>query len=156
MTRNVSRIPVVLAVLTAGFVTATSAIRSALAPLAPAGVPVIAAAPVRAADGPYGGPALAANVGRTFVIGGQCGIPSGASAVAFNFTITQPTGPGDLRVFPAGAGLPLVSTQNWRGGQTRASNAIIGLGDASGITLYAEQATGTTDVVIDIYGYFAK
>jgi hypothetical protein len=45
-------------------------------------------------------PALAAGASRSFQIGGECGIPEDASAVAFNFTITQPTAAGDLRIFP--------------------------------------------------------
>ena len=49
MSRNASRIPVVIALLTAGFVTATSAVRSSRIPLTPANIPLIAAAPVRPA-----------------------------------------------------------------------------------------------------------
>jgi hypothetical protein len=116
-------------------------------------------APCRVADtrgavGAYGGPALAANVDRTFVIGGQCGIPSGATAVSFNFTITQPTAAGDLRVFPAGGGLPLVSTLNWSPAQTRANNAIVALGAAKDITVHPDQATGTVQLIVDVNGYF--
>src|SRR5260370_30899903 len=83
--------------------------------------------PCRVADtrnpiGPYGGPALAANADRTFVIATQCGIPLTARAVSFNLTITQPTALGDLRVFPARAGLPLVSALNWRPRHTPPNN----------------------------------
>jgi len=116
-------------------------------------------APCRVADtrdpaGPYGGPALAANVDRTFVIGGQCGVPIAAKAVSFNFTITQPTALGDLRVFPAGGGLPLVSTLNWKPAQTRANNAIVGLGPSADITVHPDQASGTVHLIIDVNGYF--
>jgi hypothetical protein len=115
--------------------------------------------PCRVADtrnpiGPYGGPALAANANRTFVIATQCGIPSSASAVAFNFTITQPTGLGDLRVVPAGVGLPLVSVMNWRPGQTRANNAIVSLGPSGDIVAHVDQASGTVHFIIDVNGYF--
>jgi hypothetical protein len=111
-------------------------------------------ADTRNATGPYGGPALAAGADRTFVIAGQCGIPSGATAVSFNFTITQPTSPGDLRVFPGGAPLPLVSTLNWSPGQTRANNAIIALGSSGDITVHVDQAAGTVQLIIDTNGYF--
>jgi hypothetical protein len=115
--------------------------------------------PCRVADtrnpaGSYGGPALAANVDRTFVIGGQCGIPSGAKAVSFNFTITQPTAAGDLRVFPAGSGLPLVSTLNWGPSQTRANNAVVALGLSDDVTVHPDQASGTVHLIIDVNGYF--
>jgi hypothetical protein len=116
-------------------------------------------APCRVADtrspiGPYGGPALAANADRTFVIANQCGIPLGARAVAFNFTVTQPTALGDLRVVPGGVGLPLVSVMNWRPGQTRANNAIVSLGPAGDIVAHVDQASGTVHFIIDVNGYF--
>jgi 6-phosphogluconolactonase (cycloisomerase 2 family) len=135
--------------------------------------------PCRVADtrnpaGPYGGPALSAGANRTFAIGGQCGIPSNAGAVAFNFTVTQPIGFGDVRIFPAGGALPLVSTLNWRPGQTRANNAVISLGasgdigvraESSGgggsslgrndrVTVRVDQASDTVHFIIDVNGYF--
>ena len=115
--------------------------------------------PCRVADtrnpiGPYGGPALAANASRTFVIATQCGIPPTASAVAFNFTVTQPTALGDLRVVPAGVGLPLVSVMNWRPGQTRANNAIVSLGSSGDIVAHVDQTSGTVHFIIDVNGYF--
>jgi hypothetical protein len=108
----------------------------------------------RGPAGPLGGPALLANADRTFVIGGQCGIPADAVAVAFNFTITQPTGFGDLRIFPAGGGLPLVSTINWSPGQTRANNAFVFLGSAGDLTAHVDQSSGTVHFIIDVNGYF--
>jgi hypothetical protein len=115
--------------------------------------------PCRVADtrnpiGPYGGPALAANADRTFVIATQCGIPLTARAVSFNLTVTLPTALGDLRVFPAGAGLPLVSALNWRPGQTRANNAIVTLGPAGNIGVHVDQGSGTVHFIIDVNGYF--
>ena len=111
-------------------------------------------ADTRNANGPYGGPALAAGADRTFVIGGRCGIPTTAQAVAFNFTITQPTAQGDLRVVPAGGSLPLVSTMNWSPGQTRANNAVVQLGPSSDVTIHLDQASGTVHFIIDVTGYF--
>ena len=111
-------------------------------------------ADTRGPSGPYGGPALAANTDRTFVIAGQCGVPTGVVAVAFNFTITQPTGLGDLRTVPGGGTLPLVSTMNWRAGQTRANNAIAPLGLSGDIVAHVDQAAGTVDFIIDVNGYF--
>jgi hypothetical protein len=111
-------------------------------------------ADTRGPSGPYGGPALAANANRTFVIAGQCGIPAGAVAVAFNFTVTQPTGLGDLRTVPGGGALPLVSTMNWRPGQTRANNAIVLLGPSGDILVHVDQASGSVHLIIDVNGYF--
>jgi streptogramin lyase len=111
-------------------------------------------ADTRNANGPYGGPALAANANRSFVIASQCGIPATATAVSFNLTITQPTGLGDLRLFPGGAPLPLVSTLNWKPGQTRANNAIVSLGSSGAIGVHVDQASGSVHFIIDVTGYF--
>jgi hypothetical protein len=75
-------------------------------------------------------------------------------AVAFNFTVTQPTGLGDLRTVPGGGALPLVSTMNWRPGQTRANNAIVPLGPSGDILVHVDQASGSVHFIIDVIGYF--
>jgi hypothetical protein len=115
--------------------------------------------PCRVADtrnppGPYGGPALAANVDRTFVVSGQCGVPAGAKAAAFNLAVTLSTAAGDLRVFPAGAALPLVSAINWNAGQTRANNAVIQFGASGDITVHPDMPSGSVHLILDVFGYF--
>ena len=109
----------------------------------------------RQAAGPNGGPALSANSDRTFVLAGQCGIPSSAIALAVNVTVTQPTGPGDLR-FTRGGGFPTpqTSTINYKSGQTRANNAIVWLGTSGDIVVHCEQASGGVHLVVDVSGYF--
>ncbi len=69
-------------------------------------------------------------------------------------TFTQPTGQGDLRTVPGGGTLPLVSTMNWRAGQTRANNAIITLGSSGDVTAPVDQASGSVQFIIDVNGYF--
>jgi hypothetical protein len=118
-----------------------------------------ALAPCRVADtrnapGPYGGPPLAGGASRSFVLAGRCGIPPTATAVSFNFTVTQPAAAGDLRVFPGGAALPLVSALNWSPGQTRANNAVGALGSSGDVTVRVDQTSGTVQLVIDVNGYF--
>jgi hypothetical protein len=125
----------------------------------PAGTSFYPLTPCRVIDtrdpaGPYGGPALAANVDRTFVIQGQCGVPVGARAAAFNLAVTLSTAGGDLRVVPAGGALPLVSALNWNAGQTRANNAIIQLGAGGDVTVHPDQPSGTVHLIVDITGYF--
>lgn len=108
----------------------------------------------RGSVGPYGGPALAANADRSFVLKGQCGIPATATAVSINVTVTQPTAQGDLRIVPGGSALPVVSTINYRPGQTRANNMSVGLGAAGDITVHTDQATGTVHFILDVDGYY--
>lgn len=104
--------------------------------------------------GPLGGPALAASAQRTFTLASQCGVPSTARALSVNVTVITPTAAGDLRLFPGGSASPLVSTINYRAGQTRANNAIAGLGAAGDLTVQCDQAAGTVHLVLDVNGYF--
>ena len=104
--------------------------------------------------GPWGGPSLVAGQDRTFTIAGRCGIPSTARAVSINVTVTGPTAPGFLTLFPAGGPPPLASTINFRAGQTRANNAVVTLGGAGDIVVRAGMASGNVHVILDVNGYF--
>ncbi len=109
----------------------------------------------RNATGAYGGPALAAGADRTFVLAGQCGIPSGARSVAVNVAVTQPTaGPGFLTLFQGGTARPQAAMINYSVGQTRANNEILPLGAAGDIVVHCGQSTGTVQMILDVNGYF--
>jgi hypothetical protein len=108
----------------------------------------------RGPAGPYGAPALAAAGDRTFVLAGRCGIPSSATAVATNVTVTSAMAAGFLTLFPAGATLPLASSVNFHAGQTRANNAIFALGTSGGVTIHAGLASASVEAILDVMGYF--
>jgi hypothetical protein len=108
----------------------------------------------RGPAGDYGGPALVAGQSRAFTLAGRCGIPASATAVAVNLTVTQPSAQGNLRLYPAGAALPNTSSLNYVSGQTRANNAIVGLGPAGALAIRCSQGAGTAHVVLDVTGYF--
>lgn len=115
--------------------------------------------PCRLADtrdpaGPFGGPALAAGSERLFTAPGRCGIPIGAAALSLNVTVTQPTADGHLRLYPGGTPLPSVSTINYRAGQTRANNATVPLGAGGSVAVFCTQAGGSTQLVLDVNGYY--
>jgi hypothetical protein len=115
--------------------------------------------PCRAVDtrntpGPAGGPALASNANRGFVLRSRCGIPASARAVSLNVTVTQPASAGHLRVYLGSGSPPGVSTINYRLGQTRANNAIVGLGLSGEISVRCVQTAGTAHLVLDVNGYF--
>jgi uncharacterized repeat protein (TIGR01451 family) len=103
----------------------------------------------RSANAPALGPGS-----RSFTLAGTCSLPADARAVSLNVTVTGPTQQGNLRLFPSGAGLPLVSTINYSPGQTRANNAIAVLSAAGALTVQCDQAGGTTELIIDVNGYF--
>lgn len=102
--------------------------------------------------GAYGPPALMADVVRDFTLTGHCGVPANAVAVSANFVVVLPSGDGFLATFPAAGAVPLVSTLNFRAGQVLANAAIVPLGTAGAITVYASGAN--THVLIDVNGYF--
>ena len=103
--------------------------------------------------GLFGGPALAAGANRVFTVVGQCGIPAGAKAISSNVTITQPTAPGHVILFPGGI-VPGVSNLNFRAGQTRANNAIVPLSATGSVSVTDGQSSGTTHFILDVNGYF--
>ena len=85
------------------------------------------------------------------VTGGE--VPADATAVALNVTATNTTAQSYLSVYPTGSAIPTVSNLNWMGGQTVANLVIVPVGSNGQVTLYNSQ--GSTDVVVDLQGYFA-
>ncbi len=115
-------------------------------------------APCRLVDtrkpaGPLEGPALPAGATRIFPMVGTCGIPLTAKAVSVNVTVAQPAAAGDLRLYPGGSP-PQASAINYRAGQTRANNAVSGLGASGGLSVRCDQPEGTVHLILDINGYF--
>ncbi|MEO8367842.1 MAG: BACON domain-containing carbohydrate-binding protein [Candidatus Solibacter sp.] len=109
-------------------------------------------ADTRGAAGAYGGPSMASGTARNFTIAGVCGIPATAQAYALNATVV-PLGPlGFLSAWPAGQGQPGSSTLNAPTGAVTANAVIVPAGTGGAITLIA---TNTTDLILDINGYFA-
>jgi hypothetical protein len=103
---------------------------------------------------PFGGPAIAALSDRSFTAIGRCGISPLAKAVVLNVAVTLPTNGGDLRLYPAGAALPLVSAINYAAGQTRANNAVIPLNASGDFAVHSDQPAGTVHLILDVSGYF--
>jgi len=125
----------------------------------PPGNRFFAVTPCRVADtrnpvGPSGGPALGANTTRTFPVFSLCGIPPSATAVAVNLAVVSPSNGGDLRVYPAGATVPLASAINFRTGVVRANNAIVPLGAGGMISVQCDMPSGATNFFFDVFGYF--
>jgi hypothetical protein len=114
--------------------------------------------PCRIADtrnpaGTFGAPALIGGVPRTFPVpSSSCGIPANAQAYAFNMTVVPPAPVGYLTTWPAGSPQPIVSTLNATTGAVTSNAAIVPAGVNGAISVYA---TDTTDLIIDINGYFA-
>jgi hypothetical protein len=108
----------------------------------------------RGGGAPIGGPVLQGQETRVFTVAGECGIPSTATAISINVTVTQPSATGNVRLFPAGQTVPTVSSINYAAGQTRANNAIVVLDPSGAMAAFIGQPAGTTvHLVVDVNGY---
>ncbi len=107
-------------------------------------------------DGALGGPALQPGAQRTFALAGpKCAIPATATAVSINITVTGATTPGNVRLFPPGVAVPLVSTINFIPVVTRANNAIVQVGDApTAAVVVLNGGAGPVHFILDVNGYF--
>jgi endonuclease YncB( thermonuclease family) len=93
--------------------------------------------------------------GRTFGPGEvralSTGAPADATAVALNVTVNNPTQPGYLTVFPTGQAVPSTSSLNFEPGETVANMVTVGASNGS-VSLF--NFGGTTDVVVDVAGWY--
>ncbi|MFZ0314045.1 MAG: S53 family peptidase, partial [Candidatus Korobacteraceae bacterium] len=108
----------------------------------------------RGPTGPFGGPSLqGGGAARSFAIpSGPCsGIPSNAAAYSLNVTAVPHGSLSYLTAWPTGLTQPLISTLNSYDGRVKANAAIVPAGDGEAVSVYA---TNTTDLLLDIDGYF--
>ena len=112
--------------------------------------------PCRAVDTrtPSGGGPIQSGTFQYFAISGtgSCGTLPSAAAFSMNVSVVPNGSLGYLTVWPAGRSRPLVSTLNSLDGRIKANAAIIPAGANGEISVYA---TDTTNVIVDINGYFA-
>ena len=107
----------------------------------------------RSANGLSG--ASTSNVARTFQVTGRGGIPSGATAVTGNLTVTGQTRAGYLFVGPVATDSPSSSTLNFPSGDNRANGVTVALGAGGTLSItYVATAGATTNVIFDVTGYF--
>jgi len=112
-----------------------------------------------------GGGALAANVTRTFngfaanfsTQGGtasNCAIPNGVAALAMNVYAVNPTNLGFIKVWPANATEPAVSTVNYQVGITAIATGALVPVDASNSNRFSARSPAQVDFIADVVGYF--
>jgi hypothetical protein len=104
-------------------------------------------------NGTFGGPSLPGGIIRSFPIpSSPCGVPVNAGAYSLNVTVVPHGELGYLTAWPAGVTQPVVSTLNSLDGTVLANAAIVPAGTGGAVSFFA---TNTTDLVVDINGYFA-
>jgi hypothetical protein len=96
--------------------------------------------------------AVASHSTVTLHIEGAGGVPaSGVSAVILNVTVTQPTAPGYVTVYPDGQDAPLASNLNFTAGKTVPNLVVVPVGVDGSVDLY-NGSTGTVQLVGDVAG----
>jgi hypothetical protein len=91
---------------------------------------------------------------------GYDGVPLDADAVVLNVTVTEPTAPSYLTVFPDDScDIPLASNLNFVPGQTVPNQVVVRLSDNVGCAVEAGaidfyNLAGWVHVVVDVFGYF--
>ena len=115
----------------------------------------VAVTPCRLVDTRNGKSPIPGGTSRTFNIPqlGGCGIPSSAAAYSLNVTAVPPGPLGYLTIWPTGEDQPPVSTMNSTDGRVKANAAIVPAGYQGAVDVFA---SNTTDLVLDINGYFAS
>lgn len=98
---------------------------------------------------------LVANQARPFAVRGVGVVPDAAVAVTGNVTVTGSTGGWAIYVGPDPIDKPLASTLNFTAGQVRANSLTVRLSGTGTLAATFMGTDGaTTDVVIDITGYY--
>jgi hypothetical protein len=104
--------------------------------------------------GAFGPPSLVGGASRTFPIQSSpnCSIPPIAQAYSFNITVVTFSFLDFITVWPTGQARPNASTLNGYVQTVIANAAIVPAGTSGSIDVYASQST---DLIIDINGYYA-
>ncbi len=110
--------------------------------------------PCRLVDTRITGNPIQGGTAQNFAVQGSCSVPPSAAAYSLNVTVVPHGVLNYLTIWPAGQNQPHVSTLNSFDGRIKANAAIVGAGSSGGgaVSVYA---TDTTDLVLDIDGYFA-
>lgn len=120
------------------------------------GAAFVALPPLRAYSSIGGDGHLAGGQSRVTSVGLDKGIPTGASAVAFNLTITGTDASGYLSVAPGDTvTAPATSTINWSGSMTKANGSMVGVDGSRQVNTFAGGG-GKSHYLLDIAGYYIK
>ena len=99
--------------------------------------------------------ALNANVAVSIPVAGKAGVPMDAQAVLVSVTSihsVRSTGTGNLRIFPADAGVPYISNVNYVSATSDVANfAIVKLSANGQLSLYSDGSP--IHAAVDVLGY---
>jgi len=83
-------------------------------------------------------------------VAGRVGVPSSATAVVLNVTVTGPQGGGYITAYPAGVAQPATSNVNFDPNQTIPNAVVAGVGPDGSVCLFTSAAT---HLIVDVTGY---
>jgi len=89
------------------------------------------------------------------VVNSQCPVPKTSQAYVLNATVVPQGVLGYLTLWPDGGNQPNVSTLNSWDGMVSSNMAIVPAGNQGKIDAYAEEDTAPTNLILDIFSYFA-
>jgi hypothetical protein len=100
--------------------------------------------------------AFSSHVARTFQVSGRGGVPSNATAVTGNLTVTAQSAAGFLYIGPVAMNDPTSSTLNFPVADDRANGVTVALGGGGALSVtYAAPSLGqAAQVIFDVTGYF--
>ena len=100
---------------------------------------------------------FASDSARTFTVAGDGVVPTNATAITGNLTVTGQTSNGYLFIGPVATNNPTSSTLNFPRNDDRANGVDVALGSGGTLSItYVAPSTGpTTQVILDVTGYFA-
>ncbi|MEK7422637.1 MAG: SGNH/GDSL hydrolase family protein [Actinomycetota bacterium] len=156
MTRRIAATTLVAVVLGSTTLAGPATTFAAPATDAPATAALVTVAPCRLYDSRATSPGGQSErvPARTEIVvdaAGRCGLPAGAVALVLSVTVTAPSRPGFVAVWPAGATPTATSALNFEGGETRANGAIVATGVNGAIVI---SASADAHLVVDVTGAF--
>ena len=84
-------------------------------------------------------------------VAGRAGIPSDATSVVLNITVTEAQGAGFITAFPCGAERPTASNLNYVAGKSVPNLVTAKIGAGGAVCLFN---SNTTHMIVDVAGYF--
>jgi hypothetical protein len=101
------------------------------------------------------GGAFRANVAQPISVAGVGPIPSTATAISANLTVTDVTHDGYVSVTTDPTNSPATSNLNIAAGDTRANGLTLPLGAAGKIAAVFKASSGSADLILDVTGYYS-
>jgi hypothetical protein len=119
-------------------------------------VPIDPARVLDTRNGTGSGGKIHANTPRTFAVGGTGSIPSSATVVTGNLTVTDETAGWAIYVGPSPLASPTTSSLNFVIGDVKANGVTIALSSSGTLsaTYISNTTANTTSLVFDVTGYF--